>query len=358
MKPELKITAKHIRKQLKDDLIGKDSYRGITLTYAWLANQFGHFALGFIPTILVYAICRRFLGYSHASSAEGAAGFIAVVCLGLEIWNFLGPIRTMQKSTNRWLYISNKTTYTFTPPWLNVGFDTLTDVLYFWLGCCFASEFLMHSVYKLIILGVLLFILFFCFKCWYKVKMYLQAAHFPFQFRLSQWDYNIALKDKALIKALSKEDSNYHVLICGHNKCGRTSLGVAMATEFALKKKPALYTTAMKILPQFFPDAEDSFDGRNQMWEWEDASLLVIDDINPSNPVFHEVISTDLFLQCLDTNTKNNELNRHRLKTKKVIWILGVGKDGNHFAQSWSECLLKIGIAEKDIHVISLSEMN
>ena len=49
-----KITFKTIRAQIKYDLIGKDSQRGITLTYGWLANQFGHFALGFIPTILFY----------------------------------------------------------------------------------------------------------------------------------------------------------------------------------------------------------------------------------------------------------------------------------------------------------------
>ena len=39
--------------QLKLDLIGKDSHRGVTLTYSWLANQFGHFSLGFIPTYLL-----------------------------------------------------------------------------------------------------------------------------------------------------------------------------------------------------------------------------------------------------------------------------------------------------------------
>ncbi len=48
------ISSKHVLKQLKDDLIGKDSYRGVTLTYTWLANQFGHFSLGFIPTCFIW----------------------------------------------------------------------------------------------------------------------------------------------------------------------------------------------------------------------------------------------------------------------------------------------------------------
>ncbi len=40
------ITGRDIRNQLKADLIGKDSYRGVTLTYTWLANQFGHISSG------------------------------------------------------------------------------------------------------------------------------------------------------------------------------------------------------------------------------------------------------------------------------------------------------------------------
>lgn len=44
------ISIKDIRNQLKADLIGKDSYRGVTLTYSWLANQFGHFSLGYAYT--------------------------------------------------------------------------------------------------------------------------------------------------------------------------------------------------------------------------------------------------------------------------------------------------------------------
>jgi hypothetical protein len=43
MKKNYKISFKRILKQLQADLIGKDSYRGVTLTYAWLANSLGTF---------------------------------------------------------------------------------------------------------------------------------------------------------------------------------------------------------------------------------------------------------------------------------------------------------------------------
>src|ERR1017187_5587599 len=69
------ITGRDIRNQLKVDLIGKDSYRGATLTYTWLANQFGHISLGFIPTFILYIILSRY--YNNESASFRAAVFIS-----------------------------------------------------------------------------------------------------------------------------------------------------------------------------------------------------------------------------------------------------------------------------------------
>jgi|GEM_PF-6513658 len=43
-----KQTLKDILSQLKADLIGKDSYRGVTLSYSWLANLLGAFSAGYM----------------------------------------------------------------------------------------------------------------------------------------------------------------------------------------------------------------------------------------------------------------------------------------------------------------------
>ena len=59
MKPQTPVSAKRISMQLKYDLIGKDSYRGVTLSYAYLANQTGHFALAFGPASGIYLILRH-----------------------------------------------------------------------------------------------------------------------------------------------------------------------------------------------------------------------------------------------------------------------------------------------------------
>jgi hypothetical protein len=57
------ITLKDVWKVLHADLIGKDSHRGITLTYGWFANQVGHFALGFVPSYFLHVGLN--ISYAH-----------------------------------------------------------------------------------------------------------------------------------------------------------------------------------------------------------------------------------------------------------------------------------------------------
>ena len=84
------ITGRDIRNQLKADLIGKDSYRGVTLTYTWLANQFGHISLGFIPTFILYIVLSRY--YNNDTASLRAAVFISAAWFIFETFNFLGPL--------------------------------------------------------------------------------------------------------------------------------------------------------------------------------------------------------------------------------------------------------------------------
>jgi hypothetical protein len=75
--------------QLIKDLIGKDSYRGVTLTYAWLANQIGHFALGFIPTVTLFILMNK-ANYS-ITAIQSALG-VTLFWFLFECYNFLVPL--------------------------------------------------------------------------------------------------------------------------------------------------------------------------------------------------------------------------------------------------------------------------
>ena len=98
------ITLKRILKQLKDDAIGKDSHRGITLTYAWLANQFGHISLGFIPAFLVF----HFFKVDEIKSAI----YISLGWLAFETYNFLGPLLSKRESNSDMVFIPKQSNIT------------------------------------------------------------------------------------------------------------------------------------------------------------------------------------------------------------------------------------------------------
>lgn len=96
------ITGRDIRNQLKSDLIGKDSYRGVTLTYTWLANQFGHISLGFIPTFILYIILSKY--YNEESASILAAVFISGAWFIFETFNFLGPLLLNKPLKKKYFY--------------------------------------------------------------------------------------------------------------------------------------------------------------------------------------------------------------------------------------------------------------
>lgn len=95
-----KQTLKDIFSQLKADLIGKDSYRGVTLSYSWLANQLGHFSLAFFPTIWVHDAYTQIWHCKHPGlwAAITIAGFWFL----FECYNFLGPLLRKNNRPVNW----------------------------------------------------------------------------------------------------------------------------------------------------------------------------------------------------------------------------------------------------------------
>jgi hypothetical protein len=343
------ITSGDILRQLKADLIGKDSYRGVTLTYSWLANQFGHIALGFIPTII---LCLSLSGsFGKTGAAFRSPIIVSVTWLAFETYNFLGPLLTRKHSRSKVVFIA-KSKYVFQPPWGNVAFDTFTDLAFFWLGAFMASLIYVYSPFSLIILLILIALLIYPVSYWYPTKMFLQIPEFPFQFRLSQWNVE-SIDDhskKMILSFLIAPDTGKHILVFGSEKSGKTSLGVGIATELAIRHHTCIYLTAVKLFSLFFIENEIT----TQLWNWRTASVLIIDDINAGDPVKPDIISPDLFLDLVDKYTSQNELNRKTLAGKKIIWILGNDDNSRSKLLSWKSMLEKIGVDEKNISVVSL----
>lgn len=345
----MKITTHNILKQLKADLIGKDSYRGITLTYAWLANQFGHIALGFIPAFLLF--------YFFKVSALKAAIYVSLAWLCFEIYNFLGPLLSKKESDSDIVFIPKKAQYTFSPKWGNVAFDTFTDVCFFTLGTCLFYLCIAQKIdnYVLLFLILLCIYLFFASRYWFITKMYQFYAKFPFQFRLSQWDFNINKENKTNVERFLNSDKREgnHLLIYGNFGTGKTSLGVGILNELSIKNNSTLYVNAIKIFNYFFDDKDTI--KPYEIWNWKTADFLMIDDINPSEPIQDELISPQKLLSFIDTLQAENKKNRAYLKAKNVIWVLGSKQScQNKINDKWKEMLLQIGIDNNKIFEINL----
>lgn len=339
--------------QIKKDLIGKDSYRGVTFSYTWLANQVGHFSLGFIPTFLIYEALLKW--YNIDNPAMVAPGIITCSWLAFEIYNFLGPLLLKGNlNSDSDLFELNGSKYVFAPEWWNIASDTLTDVLFFALGA---------TVCKLIIGNTfetqLLCLFLVCSVCyfgefWYKTKMYQQYALYPLQIRLSQWENNITESNKQLVQEyMSKIDENKHLLLFGSKNTGKTNLGIGIANELSIKHRACTYTTAMKLISMFHENERDQ--RNNDLWTWHDSELLVIDDLNPGKPIKEDLITPIKLLEYIDAqaHTETNR-NRHILKNKSVIWILGDQEQDQHLQSNWQSMLNSIGIKNENIWSINL----
>ena len=325
------IPFKRILKQLKDDLIGKDAHRGITLTYAWMANQFGHWALGFIPSFLLY----NFFSFSEIK----ASLYISLFWVIFELGNFLLPL--LKKRNNP-----------FKPKWKNLAFDTFTDLTFFVLGSLSFALCVIDTTNRYLIIGIAVLIVYIigASRYWFITKMYQFYANLPFQLRLSQWDFEISDADKLKVEEFkSSEKQGKHLLIFGCLGAGKTSLGVGILNELSIKHNRTLYVNGMKIFSSFFNNADDRID-EHQIWDWKTTSYLMIDDINPSDPIQDELITPSKLLSFIDSYTPENKENRRILKNKNVIWVLGSSQAYDKgYIQKWDQMLLDIGVNKQDI---------
>jgi hypothetical protein len=342
------INTKAIVAQLKKDLIGKDSYRGVTLTYAWLANQFGHFSLGFIPTVIVYAFLKSKAAIMYPELWAAFGVWSAWIIF--ETYNFLGPLLFNVSTKRKELKDGH---YTFAPAWINVAFDTITDLAYFGIGAMAGSLICQYHMGMLAGLLILLLLVTYPAYYWYTTKMYVQNAQYPFQLRLSQWNQPLDEKNKeAILDFLGNTGQGKHMLVFGSKASGKTTLSIGIATEASIKNRSCSYVTAVKLLGLFFEKNANQHD-MDKLWHWRNCNLLVIDDINPGKPVETDIITTKLFYKMLN-NVDCGPDNIEHLRDKNIIWVMGTGDPTTLLEQKWETLLQEIGIQKNNIVTVNL----
>ncbi len=343
-------------RQLKADLIGKDSHRGVTLTYAWLANQFGHFSLGYIPALIGFYLIRDRTGWENPEFKSALLVFLAWFLF--EVYNFLGPLLLKNVSAAKAVYIPSERRYIFKPDWKNIGFDTLTDLLFFGFGAFSSALLLSFSLTVLAILCGIVLLLIYPVYFWYRTKTYLQYARLPVQFRLTQWSGPLKEEETGTVTGYLKVSAlsgGNHLIIFGGRSSGKSLLAVALGTEMAVRSFSCSYCTAIKLAHLLSLDESGLLAaGEGELWTWRSASFLIIDDINPGSPLSQVFLSPSGFLSLLgmsDDPMKNREI----LRAKNVVWVVGNISDDEE--QEWKNMLLQIGVDGEKISSVRLGHI-
>lgn len=332
-----------VRSQLKYDLIGKDSQRGITLSYGWLANQCGHCMLGYIPTHLLYLLLANC--FNIVGAAWIAALAISIGWLLFEIYNVVKPLRQQKKEGSL-----------FEPDWKNIIYDTATDLGFFTFGALLAGLLLGASWILGLALLVLCLIVYPASKYWYHTKIFQQAAEYPFQFRLSQWKWEMDETNCATVLSfLQQPKQGKHLLISGAYRSGKTSLAVAIANELSIQHRPCKYVTAMKLFSWMIETDPAKPEVPSNIWGWRKVDCLIIDDINTGLEHSNELISPTVFLQHMQSGNFSTE-NIEALKQTNTIWVLGNVSEMSAKAleNSWEKMLMDLGIPTSQITQIHL----
>ena len=342
MKSQTSVSSKRIRMQLKYDLIGKDSYRGISLSYAYLANQTGHFALAFAPAAGIYLLLKHFcdkLSYPGLWSGIG----MALLWIVFEVYNILQQLKEGKDQDGK---------NVFTPDNKNIIEDTAIDMGYFTFGGLSFAAGSTTEIWWLFILPLCLLVLLFKLsRSWYITKICQQTAEYPYQLRLSQWNHPITNETKAaIVKYHTNNKAGKHLLVYGKQGSGKTAIAVALANEQSIKRQACIYTTGTKLLTALYDSDTDILrDEPFALCTWRTADCLVIDDINPGDPVDDETITDRMF----STHMHARKENKQAIIDGNIIWVLGNAGNKN-ILNNWRAWLLSIGVSTENIIEIEM----
>jgi hypothetical protein len=341
------VSGSMIFRQVYHDLFGsKDAQDASTLTYTWVADQFGHVTLGFIVTVLLSAVL----------SVEWSAIVVAVLITLKEAYDYICELDRRQNA--------------FPFDYADVLFNCATSCIYTWIGAILSVVAERFHLWSLLAAPVLVIVSLPIAAYWLRRKVALQQSDVPFLYRLANFPKNfadlgnVAGKDGVsvpknfadpdkyvrIIRSLVEEDDPQfrHVVLTGPLNSGKTSLAVGTATEFGYRVGKCRFISLVKLAQtRLSPGpgkmerpgrhAGTTFQDGRTIWPLEGVELLVVDDADVDVPQLK-----------FDPQQIKSALNAQlgpdffrEMKERRTLWVAGM-KDDDDRAKMWRKIIAEL----------------
>lgn len=324
-------SGKQILRQAVSDWFGKEVQTGYTYSYIWMANQFGHFNLGFLFTFFIIWIADFFSPFKPYGWYIAVPVSQFVLWVGKEIYDYREAVKEAKKHKN---FPVNKK---------DIALDAATAVLFISFGLVTAYLSMVHFWLGLISFLLVLLLALLPGRYWLLRKMCFQQAGLPFQYRLSDFPIKIDESTREKIIDFYQLKGDWKILlIFGPRKSGKSSLAAGIGTEHTFAVGTAFYSTLFKFI-QKFDAGNDPVKSEGQIYyPWRKADIVIVDDVESGIPGFD--IVSPLYVERALTELPNSKENLDALTMHKSVWVLGDYTD----LKGWEETFIKLGIAVKN----------
>jgi len=340
---QARFTILELLKQAKADLWAKEVQTGYTVTYAWMANQLGHFALGFIPVyfLIWLALASGLVHWlSDQFGKESLRWFQFLIPVGWLLW-FINK----ERGDVHEAIADARKDDVFPMDAGDVRRDAYTAVYFFAAGIAVACADLAapwHDDHRWYWLPIVVFVAQFLIGMfpayyWLSRKKCFQQADLPYIFRLANFPPKIASPPTsesvpALLEFTSLQGKWKHLLICGPLQSGKTSLASAIGTEHTFRLGRARYLDFLDFL-QFADLDHDPLASPNQpLWPWQQSNILILDNLDPGFQDDNILSRAEIVKQI----SRMKSLDQ--LRARRTVWL--VGSEGR--AEFWRAELARL----------------
>jgi len=346
---------------------GSDLETGYTFIYTWLANQFGHFMIGFAGTLFwlwLWSLPVRSYDLLSPKTSDDVVAVGGLALLWFVIWigkefgsDVAGGRKDLRDARDRRKAVlkqaadgeHEKSEESFKR---DLTQDSLIDIWFYFSGILTALMMLYGPTLATMwerpwlagLLPLLTFIILLLLSVpisakWLRRNIAFDMAQLPFvsRFALSDRPFRNEIRERAIDFALDRKKTG-HLVIIGPPKSGRTTIAVALGVEALLHCSPpsntVRYITLCKLLDRI---VEGKPKTPRPVYPPEEAELLIVDDVgaqtsSPTDPL----LSSHRFGTLLEDILKTNTSLRAAVKKKRVIWVVGDDPDQ---ATEWQRAL-------------------